>query len=120
YEIRKRVNVVKVELAVAIIDDVLNSSNLDVRFLHNALHLLNDLVRRRVTLDFQSGFWSVYGASTTRKLLASRGAADVGGAEIESFTGKMDLDAVEKLSAYHLDANNVSTASRDKFLHQRG
>src|SRR4051812_47871782 len=50
HEIGKRIYVVKVKLAVAIIDDVLDAPDFNLRFLHDALDLLNDFVRWRVAL----------------------------------------------------------------------
>src|SRR6476469_3923940 len=88
-EIRKRVDVVKIELAVAIIDDVLDAADFNLRFLHDALDLLNNFVRRRVALNLQAGLRRVHGARGASQLLAAGGLAYVSRAEIKRFTRKV-------------------------------
>src|SRR5579871_1154687 len=46
HEIGKGVDVIKVKLAVAIIDDVLDAADFDLRLLHDPLNLLNTFIRR--------------------------------------------------------------------------
>src|ERR1051326_9273642 len=55
-KVGKRIDVIKVKLAVAIIDDVLNAANFNVGFLHNSLDLLNNLrsEERRVGKECRS------------------------------------------------------------------
>src|SRR5579859_5226953 len=119
-EVGKRVDIVKIKLAVAIIDDVLNAANFNLRFLHDALDLLDNFVRRRVTLNFQASFRRIHGACGTGQFLAAGCLANVRGAEIEGLTGKVDFDSVEKLAAYNLYANDMAAARRYEFLHQGG
>src|ERR1051326_1903847 len=119
-EIGKRIDVVKVEFAIAVIDDILDAADLNARGVHDAFHLLNDFVRRRVALHAQAGLGCINGAGSARQLLAAGGAADVGWAKVKGFSREMDLDAVQEFSAEHFHANDVSATSGDELLHQRG
>src|SRR6478672_10073639 len=91
HEVGKRINVIKVKLAVAIIDDVLDAANFNLRFLHDSLDLLNNFVRWRVPLNFQAGFWRVDGARTTGQFLPAGCLADVRRTEIKGFTSEMNF-----------------------------
>src|SRR5215472_15385193 len=119
HEIGESVDVVEVETAIAVVDDVLDAANLDIGFVHDALHGVNDLVRRRVAFDAQAGFGRVHGAGAALEFLAGCGLADVGRAEVKSFSREMDLDSIKKLCSQHFHADNVAAARRNVFLHQR-
>src|SRR5438270_3451159 len=119
HEIGKRVDVVKVKFAVAIIDDVLDATDFNLRLLHDALDLLNDFVRWRVALDFEAGFRCVHWTRGAGQFLPASSFADVRRAEIKSFTRKVNLYSVEEFAADNFHANNMSAARRNEFLHQR-
>src|SRR6478736_8794982 len=118
HEIGKRVDVIKVKFAVTIIDDVLDAADFDVRFLHDALDLLNNFIRRRVALNLQTGFRRIKRARSTGQFLAAGGLTDVCRAEIKRFAREVNLDSVEKLAANNLHTNNMAAARGNEFLHQ--
>src|SRR6266481_1365726 len=119
-EVGESVDVVVVDLAVTVVNDVFHAADIDGCRLHDALDRLDDLPGRSVAFDFQAGFGRVHGAGRALQLLAGGGAADVGGAEVESLAGEMDFDAVEIFGADHFHSDNVSTAGGNELLHQRG
>src|SRR6185437_13002402 len=117
-EVGQRIDVVKIELAIAIVSDVFNTAHFNVCGGHNSLHRVNDVVRGRVALYAQAGLRRVNGAGGALEFLAAGGLADVGGAEVKRFSRDVDFNAVEILAADNLYANDVAVASRDEFLHQ--
>src|SRR5207237_3188452 len=94
HKVGERVDIVKIKFAVAIVDDVLNAADFNPRLLHDALDLLNDLVRRCVAFHLQAGLRGVHGARGAGQVLSAGGLADVGGAEIKSFAGEVDFNSV--------------------------
>ena len=116
-EVRERVDVVVVDLAVAIVDEVLDAADVDAGGLHDALDRVDDLGRRRVALDVQAGLGGFEHAGGAERL-AARGLADVRRAEIEGLAGEVDLDGVEILAAEGLDAGDVTAACGNELLHQ--
>src|SRR6267142_812356 len=73
YEVGKRVDVIEVEFAIAIIDDVLDASDFNMRFLHDAFDLLDDFIRRRIALNLQASFRGIHRASSAGQFLAASG-----------------------------------------------
>src|SRR5450432_1227092 len=119
-EVGESVDVIEVELAVAIVNDVLNAADFNIGGIHDALDAGDDIVCWCVTFYADAVLGRVNGAGGAGKLLAAGGAADIGGAEIKCFTGEMDLDAVEEFGADYFDAHDVTIASWDKFLDESG
>src|SRR5258708_39200553 len=79
-EVGKRVDVVEIEFAVAIIDDVLDAANFNLRLLHDAFDLLNNVVWWGVALNFQTGFRRIHRACSAGQVLATCSLADIRGA----------------------------------------
>src|SRR5882724_4915292 len=119
-EVGKGVDVIEIKLAITVIDDVLDSANFNLRLLHDALDLLNDLVRWRVAFNLQACFRSIDRACRACKILAARGLADVRRAEVKRLASEMNFDSIEELAPDHFHTNNVATACRNKFLYQSG
>src|SRR4029079_3559258 len=82
----------------------------------DSFHLVDDVTRRRELLDTHPVLLRIDGARGARKLLAVGGLADVRRTEIERVLGWVDVDAVEKLSAEHLDAGDMPVAERGQLL----
>src|SRR5216684_4464465 len=84
-EVGKGVDVIEIKLAVTIIDDVLDSANFNLRLLHDAFDLLNNVVWWGIALNFQAGFRSVHRARGARQVLATGGLAYVRRTEVKRF-----------------------------------
>src|SRR5438093_5289100 len=107
------------EPAVALIDHVFDPADVDVRGLHDALHLRDDLRRRRVALDAEIVLRRVYRARGPHQLRTAHGLADVGRAKIEALPSGVNPDGVEVAAAQYLDAHDALVGRRDVLLHQR-
>src|SRR5216684_9105031 len=79
-EVGKGVDVIEIKLAVTIIDDVLDTANFNLRLLHDALDLLNDLIRWGVAFNLQACLRSIDRACSAGQILPASGLADVRGA----------------------------------------
>src|SRR5688500_11368980 len=102
HEVRERVDVVEVMPAVAIVAEVLDAADVAFRRAREALHLRDEVVRRRRALHPESRAWRVDGAGAANEVHATRGLAGIGGAEVERSRRGIDVDGVEVLPAERL------------------
>src|ERR1700691_5614114 len=117
-KVRKRIDVVVVDLSVAVVDNVLDTADVDAGRGHDALDGFLHVLGRIVALDLQTGLRGFDGAGILQSF-AARGLADVSRAQIESLSAEVNLNGVEIFAVQRLDAGDVATASGDEFLHQR-
>ena len=106
-------------LAVAVVDEVLDAADVELRSPRDPLDLRDDLRRRRRSLDAQAGLRRVDRAGAAHQLDAVGRLAGVGRAEIERADRRVDVDRVEEFAARTLDARDVAVAQRRRLLHQR-
>src|SRR5215510_3336631 len=119
HEVRKRIDVVIQQRAVAIVDDVLDSPDVDLRSLSDPLHRSDYIERWLKLLHLQTRTRCIDWTRDAGEFNSVGGLADVGGAEIESLAGSEDFDRVKIFAAECFDSRDVSTARRDELLDQR-
>ncbi len=120
HEIRQRVDVVNVPPAIAIVDEVFDTANIQPDVPRNALDIRNDFRGRRVALDAQPVFWRVHGAGVANQLPAVLRLTRIRRTEVERARGREHPDAVEIVTAKNLHPHDMSAAQRCQLLHERG
>ena len=119
-EVRQRVDVVVVALAVTVIDDVLDAADLDACSGRDRLHVGNHLSRRREGFDAQVVFRRIGRACAAVERDTVAGLANINGAQVETLARGLNVDGVQEAAVQHFDARDVATAGGNVFLHQRG
>src|SRR6476661_8543454 len=119
-EVGEGINVIEVELAITVVNDVLDAADFDIGGLHDALDVVDGFVRRSVAFHANAVLGCINGAGGASKFLSAGGPAYVGRAEIKCFAGEVDLDPVKELATDYFDAHDVSATGRNKLLHQGG
>src|SRR5260221_5023718 len=112
-EVRERVDVVVVTLAVAGALQALDSPEVQARLHREALDLGTDLRRRIQALDLEPCVRGSGGARLRLERGAVHGAAHVGGAQGEPGAGiHVDTDAVERAAGEGLDPHDAAVPRR--------
>src|SRR5205814_8105309 len=106
--------------AIAVIDDVLDTANINLRGLNYPLDCVDHFIRGRVAFDLKPAAGRIDGTGEPRQLDAAGGLTDVRGTEVEALARSEHLDAIKKPAAEGLDPRDVSVTGRHEFLDQRG
>src|SRR5262249_28729114 len=118
-EVRKSVDVVILQLAVPVVNKVLDSAHIDAGGFGYGLHRFNDLRRRSVAFDLKTVFRCIDGTGVSIQFNARSRPTDVRRAKIKSLAGSEDLDRIEILPAECFDSDDMRASSRNKFLDKR-
>src|SRR6185436_4606631 len=110
------IDVVIEQRAVAVVDDVLDPTDVDLRRLDNALDRSDHVQRRFECFDLQTGSRRVNRTRYSRQFNSIGSLANVCGAEIERLASGEDLDSVKILSGECFNSRDVTVARRHKLL----
>src|SRR5258708_2776296 len=115
-EIREGVDVVVVDVAVAVIDYVLDAADVDAGGPHDALDVLGHFGRRLIAFDLEPSLRGFDDAGVFQTL-SGRGLTDICRAQVKSFAGQVHFDRVEIVAAQGFHARDETTPAGNELLH---
>ena len=114
------VDIIVVQFAVAVVNDIFDTADVDAGLLYDGLDGFYDIGRRGISFYFQAILWCVECAGVADQFHTSICLADVCRAEVEGIAGEVYADGVEEFSTQGLYAGDIAIAGGDELLQQGG